>query len=327
MPNIDRVILVAEAAETPFDEISIYDFDADKPSKTEISEILDALSDRFEASFVPLRDLDLKVLTKDDIVFPLWQGGISRNRTSIVPAMCEHHGIKCVGADAYVHGVCQDKHFSKSVAQGFGIDVPKGILILSPEEINHGELDFPLVAKPIYGGSSIGISSENLCYDEDQLRSVVKAIFSRNLGPVSIEEFVQGEEFYLSLMIKDGKIQNHQMVKWLTQTGESFLHDKIFDFDLKVKWEEELIMTDCTSDIPPSLISCLTTLCEFFAPIDILRCDFRGPIGNLKLIELTPDMNLAFDAEFVGGFNLRGQSISDIFEEIIHCTLSKYQDR
>jgi len=323
-PN-PTVWIVSDVSPRSAVRASVYDFAADYPSADEIEFIAASLSDAFDVKTVSTSDFDVARIPESDIVFPLWVGGKSRNRTALIPALCELRNIKHVGADAFVHSSCQDKNFSKLIAKQFGIDSPSGLVLshLVGTEIL-GRLNFPVVVKPLYGGASIGITESNLCQNQEDAYAVAKEIFDRDLGPVIVEEFIKGEEYYMSFFINMGRIHDYQAVKWVTDKGETFLSDKLFHFDLKVNWDVDLRMEECGDHVPDYLLQRLERLFQYFSPIDIMRCDFRGPLDNLKLIELTPDMNLAPDAEFVGGFHQKGYGFPEIYTKIVRHAQEKY---
>ena len=64
-------------------------------------------------------------LDENDLVLSIYGGEISRNRMSLVPAVCEAHGISYIGPDAYGRVICQDKAVSKSLALEAGFKAPK----------------------------------------------------------------------------------------------------------------------------------------------------------------------------------------------------------
>jgi D-alanine-D-alanine ligase len=326
MPHTKRTVwIVGDARARSNTPAYVYDFSADYPSRDEIDFIAACLADDFDVKALSAKEFHDAYIPAPDIVLPLWVGGKSRNRTALVPALCELRNIKYVGGDAFVHSACQDKNFSKLISQHFNIQCPRGFVLPSTGEMPKSfNLDYPVVVKPLYGGSSVGITEFNLCENREQAAAAIDQILSKGLGPIIIEEFIRGEEYYLSLYIKNNKIIDYQAVKWITEDGNTFLSDRIFHFNLKVNWDVDLQMKECGADMPSSLIENIERLCEYFTPIDILRCDFRGPLDNLKLIELTPDMNLAPDAEFVGGFHAKGSSFSEIYTNIINYALEKY---
>ena len=88
---------------------------------------------------------------KNDIVIAaIWSGTKSRNRKSLIAAICEAYNIKYIGADAYVQSLCQDKQLSKVLLNNTCIKAPRGILF-SVEEPNYKNLDllnYPIIIKP-----------------------------------------------------------------------------------------------------------------------------------------------------------------------------------
>lgn len=87
-------------------------FDADNPSEEEIYQVQEWI-ECLGYSVRVVRSIKEYATGSWDpekcLAFPLWRGGASRNRTAIVPAVSEELGIPCVGGDAYVHSICQDK--------------------------------------------------------------------------------------------------------------------------------------------------------------------------------------------------------------------------
>jgi D-alanine-D-alanine ligase len=105
---------------------------------------------------------------KHDLVFSIYGGEKSRNRLALVPAICEAYDIKFIGPDAYDRIICQDKDISKELAKKLKLKTPKSITVLPNEKItNHifNNLNFPVVVKPLYEGSSIGINEHSFCKD------------------------------------------------------------------------------------------------------------------------------------------------------------------
>jgi D-alanine-D-alanine ligase-like ATP-grasp enzyme len=326
MSEDTTVLIVTNPVTRDPDRMSLYDVRADSPSQEEVDFIQSMIQVTHHATLMTPDSLSAKHVSDKEIVFPLWAGGKSRNRTAWIPALCELKGNRFIGGDAFVHSACQDKNFSKLIANQFEIETPSGITILSLDDMDRlSNITFPVVVKPLYSGSSLAITESNLCRTRDEALAATHCIFEHGFAPVIVEEFVDGEEYYLSCIFENGNVKYFQAVKWLTRTGESFLHDKIFHFDLKMNWVVDLVMTSCESEIPESVISKIEKMGKYFSPIDIMRFDYRGSPDNMKLIELTPDMNLAPDAEFVGGFHLQGQSYPEIYNKIVSAGIKKYR--
>ena len=68
---------------------------------------------------------------KKDIVLSVWSGIGGKFRKGLVPSICEANNICYVGADPYVHIVCQDKYLTKNIASLFGIKSANDVLYIS----------------------------------------------------------------------------------------------------------------------------------------------------------------------------------------------------
>ena len=62
---------------------------------------------------------------KNDLIFPFYHVGMSRNRAGQIQAVCEAYDVKFVGADSYTLLVCNDKQLTKELCRLSGIDTIK----------------------------------------------------------------------------------------------------------------------------------------------------------------------------------------------------------
>src|SRR5687767_5622171 len=132
------------------------------------------------------------------LVFPLWRGGASRNRTAIVPAVCEARGLAYIGGDALVQTLCQDKSISKLCLRSAGFDVPGEWVVRTVSELAtlrpSLRLRAPFVVKPLYSAASIGVTPGSLCESDASATQRAAELLADGLGPVVCEEFISGEE-------------------------------------------------------------------------------------------------------------------------------------
>jgi D-alanine-D-alanine ligase len=145
--------------------IATRSFDADKPTLQDIEQITSWL--RKAGYTVEVEDSVTRFTSDpprgrpDILVLPLWRGGRSRNRTAIVPAICEELAIPYVGGDVFVHTVCQDKSLSKVFLRDAGYRVPAEWYLPTRADIGtfapSSRLARPFVIKPQYSAASIGI--------------------------------------------------------------------------------------------------------------------------------------------------------------------------
>lgn len=127
-----------------------------------------------------------------DAVFNLAEGIGGRGRESQVPATLEMLGVRCTGSDPVAIGITLDKALAKLMAKAHGIAT-------APWNVGSGDgLRFPLFVKPSCEGSSMGVTSKSLCYDEAELRDAVARV--SQYGPVLVEEFLPGNEYTVGIL-------------------------------------------------------------------------------------------------------------------------------
>lgn len=241
---------------------------------------------------------------QNSVVFPYWFGELSRNRHSLVPAICESYNIPYVGADAFTKVVCNDKHLSKLICRDAGLKTPRGFVITCSDELSLlDNCSFPIVLKPLCQGSSLGISEQNLVYDPTSGRAVAEKI-SRTLGwPIICEEFVMGREVSLCMIGKHGSPPEIRAISWAIDGDQGYLDERLFTYALKY-------LNGCTFTPVPMehiLTDRLRISCEklfrLLDKVEIIRIDGRITSNGLTVIELSPDLDLRPDGELAVAFS------------------------
>jgi D-alanine-D-alanine ligase len=139
-----------------------------------------------------------------DMVFNISEGMHGRNRESQVPILLEMRGIPFVGADALTLGLTLDKIMAKKIFIAEGIPTPKYFEIRHIDEmIDTDHLDYPLIIKPRFEGSSKGLSERSRVESPDELKRQVEFIINAYKEPALVEEFIRGEEFTVALVGND----------------------------------------------------------------------------------------------------------------------------
>ena len=99
----------------------------------------------------------------------------------------------------FTSSIAMNKYFSKIIFSNFGIPCPKGIIIQKDTKFRLN-IPFPLVLKPLDGGSSIDVL---LIKNHKELMSKLNDFFSGNkIG--MLEEFIPGREITVGVL--DNKI-------------------------------------------------------------------------------------------------------------------------
>src|SRR5207249_10779230 len=119
-----------------------------------------------------------------DLVFNIAEGLIGFGREAQVPALLDAFNIAYTFSDPVVLAVTLHKALTKRVIRDMRIDTPDFIVYESDADLEQFRLPFPVFAKPVAGGSSMGISSESRIVDRRQLVSVCRKLRTRFRQPV-----------------------------------------------------------------------------------------------------------------------------------------------
>ncbi|MBX2798750.1 MAG: D-alanine--D-alanine ligase [Myxococcales bacterium] len=163
------------------------------------------------------RDLPAKLVAGDiDVAWIALHGRFGED--GCVQGLLEVMGIPYTGSDVRSSAVAMDKLATKRALRGTpGVTLAKDVVVVRGGPLPH-DVGFPVVVKPLVGGSTIGIS---LARDATELQTAVAAALA--LHPeVLLEQFVAGEEITVSVI--DG--QALPVVRIVPESG-------FFDFEAK----------------------------------------------------------------------------------------------
>jgi D-alanine-D-alanine ligase len=323
------VVLVGDIVTNRAQAISTRSFDADKPTKQDIEQIVSWL---VQAGYpVDVYDSVTKFAShpprmKGIVVLPLWRGGASRNRTAIVPAICEDLRIPYIGGDVFVQTVCQDKSLSKVFATNAGFSVPAEWYLPARLDLHNfmpsRRLSPPFVVKPQYSAASIGIDDASLCGTDQEACERARYLFDIGLGPVICEEFVTGDEISLCFLEEQGRIIASCVPTFLDDAGSYPYRTRLMTFDEKAD-EDDSYCRLCLwpSAVPDDLWLFAAKLVRLLGKVDHMRVDGRINDRRFVVIELTQDSHLGLTSELVGGFNAAGTTPPAFFDMLIQASL------
>ncbi len=99
-----------------------------------------------------------------------------------------------------------NEYEAKNMLKRYGISVPPGVLITSPQELKELNLEYPLVAKvvreDILHKSDVGGVILNI-RNEEELENAVKKLHEKFSSPVLVEEMVSGGVEVIVGVLKD----------------------------------------------------------------------------------------------------------------------------
>lgn len=281
-------------ADGPEDLLEEYDSDA---TVSAIERVLVARGQRVTRLGGGRRFLERLLAASPDLVFNIAEGRGSRSREAHVPAACEMLAIPCTHSDPLTMAVTLDKAMAKRVVASCGVPTPGFVVVEHERDLARIAMPFPLFAKPLFEGSSMGIRRRSRIADRAELAERVGQLLGDYREPVLVEEFCGGAEFTVGLLGNGANVR----VAGTMEVEPLLVPRDQFVYSLEVKrnpnWAEEIAY-----NVPPkraraeieavekvALDAWRALGCRDVARIDV-RCDAAG---NPKFIECNPLPGLA----------------------------------
>ena len=264
-----------------------------------------------------------------DFVFNICDEGFDNDPTKElhVPALLEMLGIPYSGGNPQCLAYCYDKSLIRGVAAEMDIPVPAAFSV-APEEVTFISMpiDFPVIVKPNYGDSSVGITVDSVCYDVRQLEQAIAKVreatgFDR---PVLVEQFLTGKDISVGII---GNPPDSYSVLPVIEEDYSRLPEglpRICGYEAKWDTESEYFrkVKSIPADLPQPTIDFLNASCiRLFQRVgcqDYARFDWRLDGNNTpRLLEVNPNPGWCWDGHLAKMAELAGLSYPDMLREIL----------
>lgn len=178
----------------------------------------------FSKEILDIEDSLKLIREKDfDIVFIALHGEFGEDGK--MQALFDSIGQKYTGSKKEASKKGLDKALSNQVFEKSGLAVPKYFISSKDDKELAQSIGFPLVVKPLKGGSSLGVS---IVDNNEKLVDALEEAFEFE-DNVMVQEFIEGREFSCGVLEKEGKAFP------LLPTEIIPLKSKFFDF--KAKYE------------------------------------------------------------------------------------------
>jgi D-alanine-D-alanine ligase len=260
-----------------------------------------------------------------DIVFNISEGLYGRNRESQVPILLEMARIPFVGADALTLGLTLDKIMAKKIFIAEGIPTPRFFEIKTMDNlIDLDHLQFPLIVKPRFEGSSKGLSEKSRVQNLQELKTQAGFVVDTYKQPALVEEFITGQEFTVAIVGNDPP--EALPVVQIKIDGSFELDDKFYTFARISSDRLEYISPAPISQELHEKISQLAL--KSYNAVDCLdfgRVDFRvDKAGNPYVLEINPLPSLSTEDVFLLLAKLKGMTYEQMIGRILNIALARY---
>jgi len=273
---------------------------------------------------------------KPDFIFNFAEGtGTSRSREARIPAVCEMLGIPYTGSDPLTMAVALEKDLTRRLALDAGVLVPPGLTLSPPREPYDGDfaefpplllesgLRLPILAKPVFEGSSKGIRARCLIETPEAFGPTVASLWSDYRQTVLVEEFIQGEEVTVGLVGNDPPDVLGVMSIRMKQPVENFVYSlevkrdflRLIDYEVPAK---------LAPDTMREVIAAALTMWDALGCRDVARLDFRIRGDEVYFLEINPLPGLNPESsDLVIMANLLGLTYEELVTKIVTAALTR----
>jgi D-alanine-D-alanine ligase len=184
------------------------------------------------------RFLEAVLARPPELVFNIAEGAGTRSREAHVPAVCELLRIPFTHSDPLTLAVTLDKAVAKRLAASAGVRTPRFAVVADGAAAAALDLRLPVIAKPLWEGSSKGIRNASRLADPDALAAAVTRLVADYGEPVLVEEFCPGAEFTVGVLGtgRDARAIGALEIVPRRARPEEF----VYSLEVKRNWEVEV---------------------------------------------------------------------------------------
>jgi D-alanine-D-alanine ligase len=268
-----------------------------------------------------------------DLVFNTAEGTRGRFREAFYPALFDLLGLPFTGSDAYACALTLDKQLTKVIVAQAGVPTPKWHFVAKDGPIPSVEsmgLEFPIIVKPNFEGSSMGISADSVVEDEASLTSQLEKILNHFSEGAILEEFVDGSDLTVPFLEKarpdsGGILEPAQYLFDLKNTDRRY---NIYDYELKQTHFDSVhikVPAEITTDVHRLAMEYSLRAIKALNIRDAARVDFRlTPDGKLYFIEINALPSFEPGASIYASAALAGY---DTLEKVMGAVVESACDR
>jgi D-alanine---(R)-lactate ligase len=156
-----------------------------------------------------------------DMVLTVLHGKLGED--GAVQGLLELSGIPYAGCDIQSSALCMDKALTYMVARSAGIATPNFWTVARDEEVDPGQVTYPVFVKPARSGSSFGVSKVSR---KEELASAVETARQYD-SKVLIEEAVVGSEVGCAILGNDPQLMTGEVDQITLSHGFFRIHQEI----------------------------------------------------------------------------------------------------
>ena len=249
-------------------------------------------------------------MSEVDVVFNIAEGSHGRCREAWVPNLLELLKVAYVGSDPLALSLGLDKATSKRLASACGILTPRGMVVDNPQTaLSAMPLAFPVIVKPRYEGSGVGIDEGAVVHHREALLDRMRWLFERWPEPMVVEEFIPAGELTVCLIGNDPPTAYPAIQRSLDPATRLSCH--VLRHATPSAWEAPLELTE---ELDAKAREIALVMFEALGCRDMARVDLRvDDAGAVYFLEINPLPS--FDP--AGSFGLLAEHIGMTYSQLI----------
>jgi len=285
-----------ETGATGAPKASLSDSQAEWDDQHTIDAVIGALSQRHDVVPVDAARDAYEVLkaSRPDIVFNIAEGSYGPCREGHIPSILEYLGIPYTASDPLTLNLCLDKARTKEVLAYHGLATSR-FRVVTQKNFSFNSLHYPLIVKPLYEGSSIGIRDNSVVKTRSEMKDRVSWVLDRYREPALVEEFLTGREFTVAILGNGDDLTVLPIVEILFDSLPRGVNP-IYSYEAKWIWDDAARPLDifrCPAQLDDELRQQIEDIC--LRAYRIMRCrdwcriDVRLDTSNRPhILELNP---------------------------------------
>mgnify|MGYP001196743132 CR=1 FL=1 len=267
---------------------------------------------------VRLADGTLQSLGEVDVAFPILHGPFGEDGT--IQGMFELVGLPYVGNGVLASALGMDKHFTKTVLAGAGIDVAPWVTVTRARFAQDDDLwrrritglGLPVFVKPARAGSSVGVTKVK---DWAELDAALDTAFTED-HTVLVEEAIVGREVECAVLQgRDGAPPRVSVAGEIVLTTREF-----YDFDAKYH-DAPGVELVCPADLGDAALAEMQRIAarafEAIGGAGLARVDFFFTGAGFVLNEINTMPGFTPISMFPACWLASGVSYPELIDELI----------
>ncbi len=195
---------------------------ADFDSMETINHLRSAIeSDGHETTFI-MADENLPFALRDykpDICFNMAEGLGGDAREAQTPALLELMRIPYTASRVLTNGISLDKTLTKRIWRDRNLPVAPFQEFITGDELLRPDLNFPLFVKPAREGTGMGVDTNAIVKNEQELRERALYIINAYEQPALVETFLPGREFTVGILGRQDSKRYSRHPEWYDKDG------------------------------------------------------------------------------------------------------------